>query len=53
MVLDRRVQLVVTADEPALMFSSLENAKSYFEATDVRDGVYGAAFGGAGERYSI
>ena len=54
MALDNRcVQLVVAADEPALMFSSIENAETYLEAIDVRDGVYGAAFGPAGERFSI
>lgn len=50
---NRRVQLVVAADEPAIIFSSIENAEAYLEALDVRDGVYGAAFGPAGERFSI
>ena len=49
----QRVKLIVAADEPALMFSSIENAETYLEAIDVRGGVYGAAFGPAGERFSV
>lgn len=50
---EKRVKLIVAADEPALMFSSIQNAESYLEAIDVLDGVYRAAFGPAGERFNI
>lgn len=48
-----KIQLIVTADEPALFFETVEYAERYHEAIDVEDGVFGAVFGPNGERYSI
>ncbi|TVV71665.1 hypothetical protein [Sphingomonas solaris] len=45
--------LFIEADEPLLMFSSVEMAEQYLEAVDVRSGVYKRAFGQAGELFSI
>ena len=47
------VKLIVAADEPAIFFASVQDAESYMEATDVKDGVYSAAFGPSGEPYEI
>jgi hypothetical protein len=45
--------LFIEADEPLLVFSSVEMAEQHLEALDVRDGVYTRAFGQAGELFSI
>ena len=45
--------LFVQADEPLLVFPSIEVAERYLEAEDVREGVYPRAFGPSGERFSI
>lgn len=45
--------LFVEADEPLLVFPSVEVAERYLEAIDVRNGVYGRAFGPSGEPFSI
>ena len=45
--------LFIEADEPLLIFSSVEMAEQYLEANDVRDGVYKRAFGSAGEIFSV
>lgn len=45
--------LFVEADEPLLVFPSVEAAKRYLEAEDVRDGLYPRAFGPAGEQFTI
>lgn len=50
---DRRVGLIVAADEPALYFSSIAAAEDYLEAIDVVGGVYGGAYGPGGEVYDI
>lgn len=47
------IRLIVAADEPALFFRSVSEAESYLEWIDVRDGIYTAAFGRAGEVYSV
>lgn len=47
------VKLIVAADEPAIFFASVQDAASWMEAADVRDGVYSAAFGPNGEPYAI
>ena len=46
-------KLIVEADEPAILFSSVSRAESYMEPIDVRNGVYTAAFGPQGESYSF
>lgn len=48
-----QVGLIVAADEPAIFFVSLEDAERWMEPIDVKDGVYSAAFGPAGEPYAI
>jgi hypothetical protein len=45
--------LFIEADEPLLVFPSIEVAEGYLEAEDVRNGVYPGAFGPSGERFSI
>lgn len=45
--------LFIEADEPLLVFSSVEMAEQHLEALDVRNGVYKRAFGQAGELFSI
>jgi hypothetical protein len=45
--------LFVEADEPLLVFPSVETAERYLEATDVRDGVYSRAFGPSGEQFTV
>jgi hypothetical protein len=45
--------LFIEADEPLLVFSSVEMAEQHLEAMDVRNGVYKPAFGRAGEPFSI
>ena len=45
--------LFIEADEPLLVFSSIEMAEQNLEAIDVRNGVYTRAFGQAGELFSI
>lgn len=45
--------LFIEADEPLLVFSSVEMAEQYLEAVDVRSGVYKRAFGSRGEPFSI
>lgn len=47
------VGLIVAADEPAIFFVSPEDAERWMEPIDVKDGVYSAAFGPAGEPYAI
>lgn len=47
------VNLIVLADEPAILFASISDAERWMELIDVRDGVYRAAFGPAGEPHSI
>jgi hypothetical protein len=47
------IRLIVAADEPALFFSSVEDAEGYLEAIDVENGVYTAAYGPGGEPYRI
>jgi hypothetical protein len=46
-------KLFVEADEPLLVFPTVETAERYLEATDVRDGVYSRAFGPLGEQFTI
>ena len=48
-----QVKLIVAADEPAIFFATVQDAESYMEAIDVKDGVYGAAFGPNGEPYTV
>lgn len=45
--------LFIEADEPLLVFPSIEVAERHLEAKDVRNGVYPSAFGPSGERFSI
>ncbi|UIJ46693.1 hypothetical protein LZK98_07035 [Sphingomonas cannabina] len=45
--------LFIEADEPLLVFPSVEIAERYLEAEDVRNGVYPRAFGPSGEQFSI
>lgn len=45
--------LFIEADEPLLVFSSVEVAEQHLEPIDVRSGVYKRAFGPAGEPFSI
>jgi hypothetical protein len=45
--------LFVEADEPLLVFPSVEVAERYLEAPDVRSGTYPRAFGPSGEQFSI
>jgi hypothetical protein len=45
--------LFIEADEPLLVFSSVEMAEEYLEAVDARAGVYKRAFGPTGELFSI
>ena len=45
--------LFIEADEPLLVFPSVEIAERRLEAIDVRDGVYRRAYGSAGETFSI
>ena len=45
--------IFVEADEPLLVFPSIEAAESYLEAVDVRAGVYPRAYGELGEVYDI
>jgi len=45
--------LFIEADEPLLVFSSVEMAEQHLEAVDVREGIYTQAFGPAGEPFSI
>lgn len=47
------MSLFVEADEPLLVFPSVEVAERYLEAVDVRDGVYPRAFGPSGEQFTI
>jgi hypothetical protein len=45
--------LFIEADEPLLVFPSVEMAEQHLEAVDVRDGVYTRALGRCGEPFSI
>ncbi|MEH3123496.1 MAG: hypothetical protein PGN16_16255 [Sphingomonas phyllosphaerae] len=45
--------LFVEADEPLLVFPSVEIAQRYLEASDVRNGVYSRAFGPSGEQFTV
>lgn len=45
--------LFVEADEPLLVFPSVEVAEWYLEAEDVRNGVYPRAYGPNGEQFSV
>lgn len=45
--------LFVVADEPLLIFQSVQAAEIALEAIDVEDHVYGPAFGPGGEPYLI
>jgi hypothetical protein len=45
--------LFVAADEGLLLFPSIVTAEGCLEARDVRDGVYPAAYGPAGEVYLV
>ena len=45
--------LFVEADEPLLVFPSVEVAEGYLEAEDVRYGVYPRAFDASGRQFSI
>jgi len=45
--------IFVEADEPLLVFPSVETAERYLEAADVRDGVYSRAFGPSGEQFTV
>jgi hypothetical protein len=47
------VALIIAADEPAIFFSSVEVAEQYIEPIDVRNGIYTAVYGPAGEPYGI
>lgn len=47
------VKLIVTADEPALLFASIQDAERKMEPIDVAEGLYSAAFGPKGEPYTI
>jgi len=48
-----RIEIIVAADEPALFFSSVRSAEIALEWIDVRNGIYTAIFGRAGEVYEI
>ncbi|PZO50955.1 MAG: hypothetical protein DCF16_12180 [Alphaproteobacteria bacterium] len=48
-----RIEIIVAADEPAVFFSSVRAAEMALEWIDVRDGVYTALYGRAGECYEI
>lgn len=45
--------IFVEADEPLLLFPSIEMAERYLEVEDVRNGVYPRAFDSGGELFSI
>lgn len=45
--------LFVAADEPLLIYPSVAAAECHLEATDVKNGVYPAAYGPNGEPYRI
>src|SRR3569833_2184518 len=45
--------LFVAADEPLLVFPSVEAAERYLEAIDVGNGVYPVAYGPNGEPFRI
>lgn len=47
------VHLIVEADEPVVFFASVRDAERWMEPVDVKDGVYSAAFGPAGEPHVI
>jgi hypothetical protein len=49
----RRIELIIAADEPALFYDSVASAVRALEPIDVRDGVYGPAYGRRGEIYGI
>lgn len=48
-----KVNFIVTADEPAIFFASVQEAESWMEPIDVQNGVFKEAYGPAGEPYSI
>ena len=50
---EKKVGLVVAADEPALFFSSIEAAEAKLEAIDVEDGVYPVAYDPEGRPYIL
>ena len=45
--------LFIEADEPLLVFASVEMAEQHLEAVDVREGIYKRAYGPSGEPFSI
>ncbi|WP_145199257.1 hypothetical protein [Sphingobium sp. B2] len=45
--------LFIEADEPLLVFASIEMAEQHLEPLDVESGVYTRAFGPTGELFSI
>ncbi|HEX8584313.1 MAG TPA: hypothetical protein VF680_07880 [Allosphingosinicella sp.] len=47
------LKLVVVADEPALLFSSISSAEGYLEAVDVENGVYPIAYDPTGKIYRL
>ena len=47
------INLIVAADEPAIFFASVEDAERWMEPIDVKNAVYSAAFGPAGEPHTI
>jgi hypothetical protein len=49
----KQIALIVVADEPALLFSSIQVAEEYLEAIDVREGTYPEAYGPEGEPFEV
>jgi len=50
---DRKIALIVAADEPALFFTSIKAAESYLETIDVENYEYSAAYDPDGRLYQI
>jgi len=48
-----KIELVVAADEPALFYSSVQQAETDLEAIDVRNGVYPIAYGPDGQVFYL
>lgn len=48
-----KIELVVAADEPALFYSSVQQAEMDLEAVDVRDGVFPIAYGPDGQIFKL
>lgn len=50
---EKGVALIIAADEPALLFSSVQRAEAYLEPIDVKNNVYTAAYGPEGQPFRI